>query len=173
MSITLTHLPVLRDEVMQYLQVQPDGIYVDGTFGRGGYSEAILGVKNTKVWAIDRDPEAVEAGRALSKKYSSRLHVLRGHFAEMDQLLSREGITAVDGVVLDLGVSSPQLDDPARGFSFREDGPLDMRMEKEGVSAADAISILDEQELAGIIAEYGEERYAKRVARAIVKARKE
>ncbi|MBI3418997.1 MAG: 16S rRNA (cytosine(1402)-N(4))-methyltransferase RsmH [Proteobacteria bacterium] len=168
-----SHMPVMLDEVMSLLDVHPEGVYVDATFGRGGYSAAILATEKTKVWAIDRDPEAIAAGKALKKQYASRLQLIQGHFSEMDSLLTAEGVGQVDGVVLDMGVSSPQLDDSLRGFSFRKDGPLDMRMDKEGVSAADALQLLEEEELAGLIADYGEERHARRVAKAIVKARKE
>lgn len=167
------HMPVMLNEAMEFLSVQPNGVYVDGTFGRGGYSAAILAMENTQVWAIDRDPEAIAAGKNLKNQYPSRLHLLQGHFSEMDVLLNAEGVTQVDGVVLDLGVSSPQFDDAARGFSFRRDGPLDMRMDKDGISAAEALQLLEEDELAAIIADYGEERHARRVAKAIVKARKE
>jgi 16S rRNA (cytosine1402-N4)-methyltransferase len=171
MSGTHTHIPVMANEVVEHLDVQSGGVYVDGTFGRGGYSEAILQVENTTVWAIDRDPEAIKAGEALQKKYKDRLHLIEGRFSEMDELLEQKGVKEVNGVVLDLGVSSPQIDDKTRGFSFREDGPLDMRMERSGVSAADAVRILDEDELEGIISEYGEERFARRISRAIVAAR--
>jgi 16S rRNA (cytosine1402-N4)-methyltransferase len=173
MSPKHAHIPVMLNEVMACLDVQQGGVYVDGTFGRGGYSSAILSVDNTQVWALDRDPEAVAAGKVLATAYPSRLHIVEGRLSEMDEILGKHGVSQVDGVVLDLGVSSPQLDDPGRGFSFRTDGPLDMRMEKEGITAADAIRILDEAELANVIAEYGEERFAKRIARAIIKARTE
>jgi 16S rRNA (cytosine1402-N4)-methyltransferase len=173
MSQKHAHIPVMLNEVIACLDVQPNGVYVDGTFGRGGYSSAILSVDNTQVWAIDRDPEALEAGKTLAKNYPSRLHLVEGRISEMDNLLGSHGVSGVDGVVMDLGVSSPQIDNPDRGFSFRTDGPLDMRMEKQGITAADAIRILDEQELANIIFEYGEERFSRRIAKAIVKARSE
>jgi 16S rRNA (cytosine1402-N4)-methyltransferase len=173
MSPKHAHIPVMLNEVIACLDVQPNGVYVDGTFGRGGYSSAILSVENTQVWALDRAPEAVASGKVLAKTYPSRLHLLEGRISEMDEILASHGVSHVDGVVLDLGVSSPQIDDPTRGFSFRSDGPLDMRMERQGISAADAIRILDEKELANVIFEYGEERFSRRIAKAIIKARSE
>jgi 16S rRNA (cytosine1402-N4)-methyltransferase len=165
------HIPVMLDEVTACLDVQKGGIYVDGTFGRGGYTSAILATENTQVWAIDRDPDALKHGEDLQKKFGKRLQLIHGHFGNMDELLAAHGVKEVDGVVLDLGVSSPQIDTASRGFSFSKDGPLDMRMDKDGVSAADAVRILDEAELAHILFDYGEERYARRIAKAIVKAR--
>lgn len=167
------HAPVMVAEVVAALHPRDGAIVVDGTFGRGGYACALLDAAQLKVFAIDRDPEAIAHGMTLARRYDGRLTMLAGRFGEMDQLLATHDITAVDGVTLDLGVSSPQIDDADRGFSFRADGPLDMRMEKSGASAADIINNASEQELSETIATLGEERHARRVARAIVKARLE
>jgi 16S rRNA (cytosine1402-N4)-methyltransferase len=165
------HVPVLLNEVIEALAPQDGGGYVDGTFGRGGYAAAILSKASCHVWGIDRDPEAIASGEQLVKRFPGRLTVIEGRFGAMDQLLAERGITKVDGIALDLGVSSAQLDDPERGFSFREDGPLDMRMEGSGPTAADLVNGATEAELADIIWRYGEERRARAVARAIVRAR--
>lgn len=165
------HIPVMLDEVLQALAPRDGGAYVDGTFGVGGYTRAILDAADTTVWAIDRDPEAIARGTRIAKEYDERLTMLQGRFGEMSALLHAAGVTQVDGVVFDLGVSSPQIDDAARGFSFRFDGPLDMRMEKQGPTAADVVNSMEEAELALLIARLGEERRARRVARAIVEAR--
>ncbi len=168
------HVPVLLDEVVEALAPRDGAVYVDGTFGAGGYSRAILErAPRCRVVAIDRDPAAVARGGALAETHGrDRLTVLEGRFGAMDVLLADVGVAAVAGVALDLGVSSPQIDDPARGFSFRADGPLDMRMGRDGTSAADLVNTLPEDELAEIIREYGEERFARRVARAIAAARR-
>lgn len=165
------HVPVLLDAVLNALAPRDDGIYVDGTFGAGGYSEAILMAANCVVWAIDRDPDALNRGRALADRFPGRLRLLAGRFGDMVQLLTAEGVRHVDGVVLDIGVSSMQIDDRTRGFSFLRDGPLDMRMEREGRSAADIVNMMPEKELAELILSFGEERHARRIARAIVEAR--
>ena len=162
------HAPVLLNEVVSGLAVRDGGLYVDGTFGAGGYTAAILAAANCKVWAIDRDPDAIARGRDLAARHGARLTLVEGRFADMDRLVSAP---AVDGVALDLGVSSPQLDQAARGFSFRFDGPLDMRMEREGPTAADIVNRESEARLADIIFHLGEERKARRIARAIVTAR--
>jgi len=167
------HVPVMLREVLSVLAPRDDGIYVDGTFGLGGYSEALLRAARCTVWGIDRDPVALERGERLVQHYEDRLTLLSGRYGEMGDLLAKHDITAVDGVALDLGVSSIQIDDPARGFSFRADGPLDMRMERDGASAADIVNTLDEASLARIIHHYGEERFARQIARAIVAARTE
>jgi 16S rRNA (cytosine1402-N4)-methyltransferase len=167
------HIPVLLTEVVEALTPKDGGVYVDGTFGGGGYTAALLERAECVVWAIDRDPHALERGRALAERYPARLHLIAGRFGDMADLLMARGVTAVDGVALDLGVSSMQIDDRARGFSFLRDGPLDMRMESSGRSAADIINTLSEKELSDIIFTYGEERHARRVARAIVTARRE
>ncbi|MFL2541596.1 MAG: 16S rRNA (cytosine(1402)-N(4))-methyltransferase RsmH [Candidatus Latescibacterota bacterium] len=165
------HIPVMLDEALAALAPRDGGAYVDGTFGLGGYTCAILDAADTTVWAIDRDPEAIRRGATLMEEYDPRLTLLQGRFGEMSNLMRRAGIGKVDGIVLDLGVSSPQIDDAHRGFSFRFDGPLDMRMEKAGLSAADIINTMDEDKLSRLIKELGEERRARRVARAIVEAR--
>lgn len=167
------HVPVLLGEVTALLAPRDGGIYVDGTFGAGGYSRALLEAARCTVWGIDRDPEALRRAASLARRYDGRLTVLAGRFGEMDRLLARHRVEAVDGVALDLGVSSDELDDPARGFSFRVEGPLDMRMERQGETAAELVNRLDEGELAHIIHAYGEERFGRQVARAIVAARAE
>jgi 16S rRNA (cytosine1402-N4)-methyltransferase len=165
------HIPVLLTEVVAALAPRDGGIYVDGTFGRGGYARAILSAADCTVWGIDRDPAAIAAGAALAREFQGRLTMIEGPFGSMDTLMNEAGVGQVDGVTLDLGVSSPQIDDPARGFSFRADGPLDMRMGNHGTTAADAVNSMDETELANVIFRLGEERLSRRVARAIVQAR--
>jgi 16S rRNA (cytosine1402-N4)-methyltransferase len=165
------HIPVLRDEVMAALAPRDGATYVDGTFGAGGYSRAFLSAARCRVIGIDRDPRAVERAGALAQEHPGRFTVVEGRFGDMETLLAALGITAVSGIALDLGVSSPQLDDAARGFSFRADGPLDMRMSLEGESAADFINTADEKTLATVISRYGEEKRARSIARAIVAAR--
>lgn len=167
----IRHQPVMLAEVMHYLQPRDGGIYVDGTFGAGGYARAILECAHTRVYAIDRDPDAVRAGEALVAEYAGRLVVIEGRFSQMRELLAKASVHAVDGVVLDLGVSSMQLEAAERGFSFLIDGPLDMRMDREGQTAAHVINTLSERELARIIAVLGEERKARSIARAITRAR--
>ncbi len=165
------HVPVLCAEVIGALNVRDGGVYVDGTFGAGGYSRAILDAADCSVVAVDRDPDAIAGGQALVDAYAGRLTLLQGQFGNMAELLSAAGIGQVDGVTLDLGVSSMQLDQAERGFSFQKDGPLDMRMSQEGESAADLVNQKDEAELADILYYYGEERQSRRIARAIVRAR--
>jgi 16S rRNA (cytosine1402-N4)-methyltransferase len=165
------HAPVLLAEVLESLRPRDGAYYVDGTFGGGGYARAILDAADCRVLGIDRDPDAIARGHALVTQYQGRLALAQGPFSEMESLLARAGETASDGVVLDLGVSSFQIDEAARGFSFRNDGPLDMRMSREGPTAAELVNTADEAELAEIIATLGEERHARRVARAIVHAR--
>ncbi|HKO07898.1 MAG TPA: 16S rRNA (cytosine(1402)-N(4))-methyltransferase RsmH [Alphaproteobacteria bacterium] len=165
------HVPVLLGEVLEILAPRDGGIYVDGTFGAGGYSRALLEAARCTVWGIDRDRSAALRGAEMARRYRGRLTVLAGRFGEMDRLLEDHRVSAVDGVALDLGVSSTQIDDPARGFSFRSDGPLDMRMGEEGPSAAELVNRLAEGELARIIRDFGEERFGRQVARAIVTAR--
>jgi len=166
------HEPVMVTEVIAALRPRDGGIYVDGTFGAGGYTAAILDTADCTVWAIDRDPDAVRNAAAVMERYAGRLTVIEGRFGDMDTLLAERGVGAVDGVALDLGVSSMQIDDPERGFSFRHDGPLDMRQEQSGPSAADLVNGAAESVLADIIYKYGEERQARRIARAIVDARR-
>ena len=176
------HLPVMLSEVLEMLQPRDGAHYVDGTFGGGGYSSAILEAADCRVLGIDRDPDAIARGQALVQRFGGRLTLVQGEFSRMDELLSDSVSSAgntcagvekcgVDGVVLDLGVSSFQFDQPARGFSFREDGPLDMRMSLSGESAADVVNTADERTLTQIIARYGEEKNARRIARAIIAAR--
>jgi 16S rRNA (cytosine1402-N4)-methyltransferase len=165
------HVPVMLAEVIAALRPRDGGHYVDGTFGGGGYARAILEAANCRVLGIDRDPDAIARGQKLAAKYEGRLALASGRFSELDALLAQAGETCSDGVVLDLGVSSFQIDEAERGFSFREDGPLDMRMSKEGPCAADVVNTTDEATLTDIIARLGEERHARRIARAIIAAR--
>ena len=169
---SVRHVPVMAREVVDALQPRDGGRYLDGTFGAGGYTVAMLDRADCQVIAIDRDPDAIAAGQALAQRYAPRLRLIEGRFGDMADLLSAEGVEDVDGVALDLGVSSMQFDQADRGFSFRASGPLDMRMEKSGASAADLVNDGDEAELADIIWRYGEERRSRRVARAIVEARR-
>ncbi len=166
-----SHDPVLIDEVIGSLQPRAGGQYVDGTFGAGGYSRAILEAADCKVWAIDRDPDVIRHAAEIVAEFEGRLTVIEGRFGDMRALLADHGVGAVDGIALDLGVSSMQLDHGERGFSFRFDGPLDMRQSRDGRSAADIVNETDESVLADIIFKYGEERQARRIARAIVAAR--
>ncbi|OIR11795.1 ribosomal RNA small subunit methyltransferase H [mine drainage metagenome] len=169
----MAHATVLLNEAVEALQVKADGIYVDGTFGRGGHSRLILeklGARGRLI-ALDKDPAAVAAGRAISDE---RFRLEHSGFEHMGAALGRLGIDRVDGVLLDLGVSSPQLDDEQRGFSFRFDAPLDMRMDtSRGETAAEWLAAAEEGELAEVIRDYGEERFARQIARAIVAARQE
>jgi 16S rRNA (cytosine1402-N4)-methyltransferase len=165
------HVPVMLAEVLEALEPRDGAHYLDGTFGGGGYARGLLQAAECSVVGIDRDPDAIARGRDLTARYAGRLTVVQGRFSEMGSLLAQYGETQSDGVVLDLGVSSFQFDMPERGFSFREDGPLDMRMSKSGPSAADLVNTADEKTLAEIIRRLGEERHARRIARAIVAAR--
>ncbi len=174
-SGTSAHTPVLLREVLEALGPsgpQDGAIYVDGTFGNGGYTAAILEAADCKVFGIDRDPNALKTGEELARRYPGRLRVLGGCYGDMVRLLGEIGIDRIDGVALDIGVSSMQIDDPERGFSFRFDGPLDMRMGLQAdASAADVVNSLGEEELADIIYTYGEERASRKIAAAIVKDR--
>ncbi len=165
------HVPVMLAEMLDALAPRPHGVYLDGTFGGGGYAEAILAAADCTLWAIDRDPEAIARGTEMAARLGERLHLVEGSFSGMLALLTARGATQLDGVVLDLGVSSFQLDAAERGFSFRADGPLDMRMSRAGPSAADLVASLPESELADLLYELGEERLSRRIARAIVRAR--
>ena len=168
------HVPVMLAEVLATLGPQDGATYLDATFGGGSYARAILeAAPGCTVFAIDRDPDAIARGAALAQAFAGRLHLVEGRFGDMLSLLRDRGITALDGVVMDLGVSSFQLDQAERGFSFRADGPLDMRMEKSGPSAAELVNSLPERELADIIFRFGEERFARRIARSIVARRAE
>jgi 16S rRNA (cytosine1402-N4)-methyltransferase len=165
------HIPVLLDEVLEALDPRPGETYLDGTFGGGGYTRAILDSADCTIWAIDRDPMAIARGAAIAAQYPGRLHLVEGRFGDLIELLGAHGVASLDGVVLDLGVSSFQIDDAARGFSFRNDGPLDMRMGADGPSAADLVAKLPAEDLADILYQFGEERQSRRIARAIVTAR--
>ncbi|CAH2599477.1 16S rRNA m(4)C1402 methyltransferase [Rhodovastum atsumiense] len=167
------HLPVMLAEVLEMLAPRPGAACLDGTFGGGGYSGAILERGVGTLWAIDRDPAAIARGASLAARHPGRLHLIEGCFGDLAELLRDRGVDRLDGVVLDLGVSSFQLDDPDRGFSFRGDGPLDMRMGRQGPTAADLVNRLPEQELADTLFQFGEERLSRRIARAIVAARAE
>src|ERR1700742_5143380 len=160
------HLPVMLNEVLAALQPRDGARYIDGTFGGGGYSRAILEAADCKVLGIDRDPDAIARGQKLVEHFGGRLTLVKGKFSRMDEFTMES-----DGVVLDLGVSSFQFDTPARGFSFREDGPLDMRMSLSGESAADFVNSADERTLSLTISRFGEEKNARRIARAIIAAR--
>ncbi len=175
--MSMPHIPVLLKEVLDTLNPRDGGVYVDGTFGNGGYSRGMLEAADCIVWGIDRDPHVIAKAQDMEAEFPGRLKVVEGRFGDMFELLNAQlragGVSGVDGVALDLGVSSMQLDQSERGFSFMQDGPLDMRMEQKGLSAEDAVNDLDETELADIIYQFGEERHSRRVARAIVKARTE
>ena len=165
------HIPVMLREVLAQLAPRQDGVYLDGTFGGGGYATAILDTARCTLWGIDRDPDAIARGAAVAERFPGRLHLIQGQFGEMMALLSKAGVFLLDGIVLDLGISSFQIDEPERGFSFRGDGPLDMRMSKQGTSAADLVNTLPERDLADVLYELGEERASRRIAKAIVTAR--
>ncbi|MFT8863705.1 MAG: 16S rRNA (cytosine(1402)-N(4))-methyltransferase RsmH [Acetobacter fabarum] len=172
------HVPVMLDEVLHYLAPTRGEAILDCTFGGGSYSCAILNTAECNVWAIDRDPDAIARGQVLCAEMEkvegrSRLHMLAGSFGHMAELAEQAHAPRFDGIVMDLGVSSFQIDEAERGFSFRFDGPLDMRMARQGRSAADIINTAPEAELADIFHFYGEERHARRVARAVVAARAE
>lgn len=165
------HITVLLDEAVQALAIKPNGIYVDGTFGRGGHSKKILAALGVhgRLIAFDRDLSAIASSKAIN---DSRFSMVHSHFAAMQAELANLGVTKVDGILLDLGISSPQIDDGERGFSFRFDAPLDMRMDQSsGQTVADYLAIATEQHLAEVIKNYGEERFAKQIARAIIAER--
>jgi len=170
----LSHAPVMHGEVLQYLNIQSDGVYVDGTYGRGGHAQSILKRLGTKgrLIVMDKDPQAIDAAR-LSMGDDGRVTIYHDDFAHLAQKLIELGMThGVDAVLLDLGVSSPQLDDATRGFSFQKNGPLDMRMNPlQGESAADWLAHASEKEISTVLWELGEERFARRIARKIVEAR--
>ena len=167
------HKPVLFEETIRSLAIRPEGTYIDGTMGGGGHSEAILKQLTTgRLLSIDQDPDAIQAAGKRLAPYPQSIRV-RGNFSQMAELARAQGIDAVDGVLLDIGVSSYQLDTPERGFSYHHDAPLDMRMSKEGPSARDLVNTLGQQELADIIFRYGEDRSARRIAQGIVQAREQ
>ncbi|MGE0260401.1 MAG: 16S rRNA (cytosine(1402)-N(4))-methyltransferase RsmH [Alphaproteobacteria bacterium] len=167
-----SHVPVLLDAVIAVLAPRDGAVYIDGTFGAGGYSAALLAAARCRVVGIDRDPDAVRRGADLAAAHPGSLWLIEGRFGDMERLVPAVWPGPIAGVALDLGVSSPQLDAAERGFSFRLDGPLDMRMGGEGESAADLVARLGEDELGRLIRGFGEERFAGRVARAIVEARR-
>ena len=167
------HIPVLGREAVAMLSPRDGGLYVDATFGAGGYSRAILDTAGTRVVGIDRDRSAIAAGFDLVDRSGGRLTLVEDRFSNLAEICAARGITSVDGVVMDVGVSSMQLDEAGRGFSFRLGGPLDMRMGHDGPTAADVIAKASEADLANIIYIFGEERHSRGVARAIVAARKE
>ncbi len=170
MSASPQHIPVLLDEVIHALAITPGSEIVDGTFGAGGYSQAILS-GGAKVYAFDRDPDALSEGAVLAGRYKGALHLYAACFSVMDKALAADGIVQVDAVVLDIGVSSMQLDRAERGFSFQKDGPLDMRMGQDGETAADFVNGADEAVIADVIYKYAEEHRSRRIARFIVAAR--
>lgn len=173
MSSAEPHLPVMLQEVLAALEPKNDAIYVDATFGAGGYTRAILQAAQCRVYAIDRDPSVKEFADRLQQEFAGRFCFLTGCFSEMITLLAAQGVEQVDGIVMDIGVSSMQLDQAERGFSFQKEGPLDMRQSQQGVTAAEVVNSLGEQELADILYRYGEERQSRRIARAIVRQRAE
>ncbi|WP_375057143.1 16S rRNA (cytosine(1402)-N(4))-methyltransferase RsmH [Zobellella sp. DQSA1] len=174
MSQQQAHITVLLDEAVAGLNINPDGIYVDGTFGRGGHSRHILSQlgPNGRLLAIDRDPQAIAEARSIT---DPRFMILHGPFSRLAQMVEAEGLTGrIDGVLLDLGVSSPQLDQAERGFSFQKDGPLDMRMDPTcGQSAADWLAHADEADIVWVLKTFGEEKFARKIARAIVHDRQQ
>lgn len=173
LSPSSEHIPVLLDEVLNTLAAKSGDVIVDGTFGAGGYSRAILDSTDVKLFGIDRDPAAIERAKAFKDFYGDRFSILQGRFGDMQALLASAGLDHVDGIVLDIGVSSFQINEAERGFSFQGDGPLDMRMSLEGETAADVVNTYGEEEIANIIYEYGEERKSRWIANAIVKERLE
>ncbi len=165
------HITVLLGEAVDALNIKPDGTYIDCTFGRGGHSRKVLEQlgEGGRLFAIDRDLAAYATGQAIS---DARFHIEHLHFSELNQLAERHQLTKVDGILLDLGISSPQVDEGERGFSFRLDGPLDMRMDQtSGQTVAELLATISEKKLGEVIKDYGEERFAKQVARAIIKER--
>lgn len=171
----LAHTTVLMEETVAGCVNNPDGIYVDGTFGRGGHSRCLLSKLSEKgrLIGFDKDPLAIASGKQLMEE-DARFQIVQSSFADMKDELARLGIQKVSGILLDLGMSSPQIDDAERGFSFMKDGPLDMRMNPDaGISASEWVMTMPEVEIARVLKEYGEERFAKRMARAIVNARQE
>ena len=172
-SASAPHTPVMLGEVLGGLLPKDGGIYVDGTFGNGGYSRAVLNAASCTVYGIDRDPAVVARAQDMESEFEGRFVIIEGRFGSIAELLASRSVGPVDGVAFDVGVSSMQIDTPERGFSFRSDGPLDMRMESAGTSASDVINDMEETDLANIIYEFGEERFARRVAGAIVAARSE
>lgn len=174
-NANVPHIPVMLEEVLTHLAPKDGEVYVDGTFGAGGYTSAFLDSSDCTVIAIDRDPSALAAASPLKEKYGARLILLHGCFGDALDLVRTAGYERINGFVLDVGVSSMQIDRPDRGFSFREDGPLDMRMDTsgDGKTAADIVNTHSEKDLADIIYQYGEERHSRRIARRIIEERTE
>ncbi|WP_369855016.1 16S rRNA (cytosine(1402)-N(4))-methyltransferase RsmH [Candidatus Thalassolituus haligoni] len=169
----LAHATVLLEPTVTGCLNDPSGVYIDGTFGRGGHSRLLLSqlAADGRLYGFDKDPRAIETGEQLHQE-DARFEVVQASFADMKQEMAARGIARINGILLDLGVSSPQLDDPERGFSFMRDGPLDMRMNPDaGLSAAEWVATTDENDIVRVLKEYGEERFAKRMARAIVTTR--
>lgn len=171
MSRAAGHLPVLLNEVLEYMNPQPGECYIDGTFGAGGYSRALLQAAECKVYGIDRDPNVQATAEGLAEAFAGRFGFIPGNFGDMDRLAEARGIEGVNGIVLDIGVSSMQLDQAERGFSFMADGPLDMRMSQQGRDAAWLVNEADEKELADILYRYGDEHKSRRIAKKIVEQR--
>jgi len=167
------HIPVLRDEILAQLAVAEGKTYVDATFGAGGYSRAMLEAAPCRVIGLDRDPDVQPFADQLQQEFGERFAFIGGCFSDMVSLLAQQGITQIDGLVMDLGVSSMQIDQAERGFSFQREGPLDMRQSQSGQNAAEVIAQTEEADLADILYHYGEERLSRRIARAIVQARQE
>ena len=167
-----THKPVLLDACIQALNIRPDGIYVDGTLGRAGHSREIAGRLTTgRLICIDRDQAAIDAAQDRLAPWLDRVTLIHSNFSELKEVLSRCGVSGADGMLFDLGVSSPQLDDASRGFSYMQDAPLDMRMSQQGETAADLVNTASREELSRILRDYGEEPYAWQIAGRIVEAR--
>lgn len=173
MTDATRHMPVMADEVLAALDPHDGEVIVDGTFGGGGYAMAVMQAADCRVVGIDRDPDAIARGEMLRASSGGRLTLISGAFGAMDTLVAQAGFSGADGVTLDLGVSSDQIDRADRGFSFQVDGPLDMRMSAEGPSAADAVNSLDADAIARILWLYGEEKKSRALARAIITARGE
>lgn len=171
----MEHLPVMYTEALQYLAIKDDGIYIDCTFGRGGHSQGILNLlgQNGRLVSLDRDAEAFNSERAQSMLLDQRFALKQSCFSQLKNIVENANMVGkIDGILMDLGVSSPQLDNPERGFSFLRDGPLDMRMDSNaGITAAQWLATVDEKYLVKILFEYGEERFARRIARAILEKR--
>ncbi len=172
-EINSKHIPVLLNEVITAISPKDGEVYVDGTFGAGGYTRAVLNAANCTVIAIDRDPDAIKRAEAFKAEFGSRFIILEGCFGDMERLLAEADVAKVDGIMLDIGVSSFQLDEAERGFSFQKDGPLDMTMAQGGENAADVVNDYSEGEIADIIYKYGDEPKSRHIAKAIVERREE